>query len=157
MSQVEARLKDMGHEVPDVPKPAANYVPWTIAGNTVYVAGQIPVQGGEIQATGKVGDGGHSTEEAQRIAQICGLNVIGVLKAAAAEVGKTLDDLRVVRMSGFVNTAPGFTDVHLVTNGASDLIADAFGEKGIHARSAVGMAELPLDVPFELEAIAVFA
>ncbi len=153
---VEARLNDLGHQIPDVPKPAANYVPWTIAGDTVYVAGQIPVQNGEIQATGKVGDGGHSIEDAKRIAEICALNVVGVLKAAAAEVGKTLDDLRVVRMSGFVNTAPGFTDVHLVTNGASDLIGKAFGDKGIHARSAVGMAELPLDVPFELEAIAVF-
>ncbi len=156
MSQVEARLEALGHSVPDVPKPAANYVPWTISGNTVYVAGQIPVAGGKIQATGKVGDGGHDIDAAKGIAQICALNVVGVLKAAAAEVGKTLDDVRVVRMSGFVNTAPGFTDVHLVTNGASDLIGEAFGKNGVHARSAVGMAELPLDVPFELEAIAEF-
>ncbi len=156
MSQVEARLEALGHSVPDVPKPAANYVPWTISGNTVYVAGQIPVAGGKIQATGKVGDGGHDIDAAKGIAQICALNVVGVLKAAAAEVDKTLDDVRVVRMSGFVNTAPGFTDVHLVTNGASDLIGEAFGKNGVHARSAVGMAELPLDVPFELEAIAEF-
>lgn len=155
-TEVEARLEKMGHTVPAVPKPAANYVPWSTAGNTIYVAGQIPVVGGDVQATGKVGDGGHSLEEGQRIAQVCALNAIGVLKAAAAEAGKDLDDLRVVRLSGFVNTAPGFTDVHLVTNGASDLIGAAFGDKGVHARSAVGMAELPLDVPFELEVIAVF-
>lgn len=155
MSQVEARLQAMGHAVPDVPKPAANYVPWTISGNTIYVAGQVPFKDGKLLATGKIGSE-HSLEAGQQIAQVCALNVIGVLKAAAAEVGKTLDDVRVVRMSGFTNTAPGFTDVHLVTNGASDLIGEAFGEFGIHARSAVGMAELPLDVPFELEAIAEF-
>lgn len=153
-SHVESRLQEMGHVVPEVPKPAANYVPWTIAGDTVYVAGQVPMVKGKVAATGKLGSD-HTLEEGQRVAQICALNVIGVLKAAAAEVGKTLDDVRVVRMSGFVNCAPGFTDVHLVTNGASDLIGEAFGERGVHARSAVGMAELPLDVPFELEAIAV--
>lgn len=155
MTEVEKRLKKLGHDVPDVPKPAANYVPWSISGNTVYVAGQIPVVKGEVQATGKVGKD-HSLSQAQAIAQLCALNVVGVLKAAAAEAGKTLDDVRVVRLSGFVNTAPGFTDIHLVTNGASDLIGAAFGERGIHARSAVGMAELPLGVPFELEAIAEF-
>lgn len=154
-TQVEERLAQQGLEVPDVPKPAANYVPWTISGNTVYVAGQIPVLGGKVQATGKVGKD-HDVAAAQAIARMCALNVVGVLKAAAAEKGKTLDDVRVVRMSGFVNCAPGFTDIHIVTNGASDLIAAAFGKRGIHARSAVGMAELPLDVPFELEAIAEF-
>lgn len=157
MSEVEKRLADLGHTVPDVPKPAANYVPWTISGNTIYVAGQIPMAEGKVQATGKVGSGGeHDLEAAKDIAQLCALNVVGVLRAAASEAGKTLDDVRVVRLSGFVNTAPGFTDIHLVTNGASDLIAAAFGERGIHARSAVGMAELPLGVPFEVEAIAEF-
>lgn len=156
MSQVEARLEETGHALPEPPKPAANYVPWTRAGDTVYVAGQIPVVAGEVQATGKVGDGGaHSLEEAQAIAALCARNVIAVLKEAAEAAGKSLDDVQVVRLSGFVNCAPGFTDIHLVTNGASDLIALAFGDRGVHARSAVGMAELPLDVPFELEAIAV--
>lgn len=155
-SKVERRLAAAGHTVPAAPKAAANYVPWTRAGDTVYVAGQIPVADGKVQATGKVGSGGeHSLEEAQAIAALCARNVIGVLKAAATEAGRSLDDVRVVRLSGFVNCAPGFTDIHLVTNGASDLIALAFGERGRHARSAVGMAELPLNVPFELEAIAV--
>lgn len=158
MTAVEDRLAEAGHELPPAPKPAANYVPWTVADGTVYVAGQVPVVGGEVQATGKVGDGGdHSLEDAQAVARTCALNAIAVLKEAAASEGHTLDDLRVVRLSGFVNCAPGFTDIHLVTNGASDLIAQAFGERGVHARSAVGMAELPLGVPFELEVIAVFA
>lgn len=157
MTRVESRLAKAGHTLPPAPKPAANYVPWTVADDTVYVAGQIPVVGGEVQATGKVGDGGdHSLEEAQAIARTCALNAIAVLKDVATSEGRTLDDLRVVRLSGFVNGAPGFTDLHLVTNGASDLIAEAFGERGVHARSAVGVAELPLGVPFELEVIAVF-
>jgi enamine deaminase RidA (YjgF/YER057c/UK114 family) len=155
MSQVEQRLEALGLSIPAPPKPAANYVPWTLAGDTVYVAGQVPMVDGKVQVTGKVGSD-HDLEAAQAVARTCALNVLAVLKDAAGSVGRTLDDLRVVRMSGFVNTAPGFTDVHLVTNGASDLIAQVFGERGVHARSAVGMAELPLDVPFELEAIAVF-
>ena len=155
MSQVEARLEAAGHVIPAAPTPAANYVPWTRHGDLIYVAGQIPVVAGEVKATGKVGPGGHSIEEAQAIAATCALNIVAVLKAAAEEAGKGLDDVRVLRLSGFVNCAPGFTDIHLVTNGASDLIAAAFGERGVHARSAVGMAELPLDVPVEVEAIAV--
>lgn len=153
---MERRLAALGHTIPPAPKAAANYVPWTRAGSTIYVAGQIPVADGKVQATGKVGPGGaHTLEEAQAIARLCARNVIAVLRAAAEEAGKTLDAVRIVRLGGFVNCAPGFTDIHLVTNGASDLIAAAFGERGKHARSAVGMAELPLDVPFELEAIAV--
>ncbi len=155
MSNVEARLQALGHTVPAPPVPAANYVPWTRSGNTVYVAGQIPTVAGKVQATGKVGSD-HDIDAAKDIARLCALNVVAVLKVAAEASGKSLDDIRVVRMSAFVNTAPGFTDVHVVTNGASDLIAQAFGEHGIHARSAVGVAELPLDVPFEVEAIAEF-
>ncbi len=156
MSQVESRLAEAGHTLPAAPPPAAAYVPFTISGNTVYVSGQIPMVNGELVAEGLIGEGAHTLEEGQAIAQTCALNVVAVLKEAAASVGKTLDDVRVVRLSGFVNVAPGFTDIHLVTNGASELIALAFGEHGIHARSAVGMAELPLGVPFELEAIAEF-
>lgn len=157
MSEVESRVKAKGWVIPSAPKAAANYVPWARAGDTIYVAGQIPVINGELQATGKVGpDADHGLEEAQSVARICALNIIAVLKQAAEAHGKTLDDVRVVRLSGFVNCAPGFTDIHLVVNGASDTIGAAFGERGIHARSAVGMAELPLDVPVEVEAIAVF-
>ncbi len=154
-SKVETRLADAGHSVPAAPPPAASYVPFTVSGDTIYVSGQIPMVDGQLVATGKVGDGAeHDLEAAQGVAEVCALNVVAVLKEAAASIGKTLDDLQVVRLSGFVNVAPGFTDIHLVTNGASELIALAFGELGVHARSAVGMAELPLGVPFELEAIA---
>lgn len=155
MSDVEARLQALGHQVPEVAKPAAKYVPWAHSGNTIYVAGQIPMVDGKVGWTGKIGSD-HDMETGIAISQRCGLNIIGVLKAAAAEKGKTLDDVRVVRMSAFVNTAPGFTDVHLIANGASEIIGAAFGDNGIHARSAVGMAELPLDVPVEVEAIAEF-
>lgn len=155
MTDVETRLADAGHSVPQAPPPAAAYVPYTVSGDTIYVSGQIPMVNGELIATGKVGEGAdYDLEGAQAVAETCALNVVAVLKEAAASVGKTLDDLQVVRLSGFVNVAPGFTDIHLVTNGASELIALAFGERGVHARSAVGMAELPLGVPFELEAIA---
>jgi enamine deaminase RidA (YjgF/YER057c/UK114 family) len=156
-TQVESRLADAGHVLPSAPPPAAAYVPYTISDGTVYVSGQIPMVNGELVANGKVGEGAdYDLAAAQGVAQICALNVIAVLKEAAFSVGKTLDDVRVVRLSGFVNVAPDFTDIHLVTNGASELIALAFGSDGVHARSAVGMAELPLGVPFELEAIASF-
>ncbi len=152
---VEANLEARGLQVPSPPKPAATYVPWAIHQGTIYVAGQIPMVDGKVAYTGKVGTD-HSLEEAQKVAETCALNIIAVLKAAAESVGKTLDDVRVFRLSAFVNCAPGFTDIHLVANGASELIGAAFGDDGIHARSAVGMAELPLDVPVEVEAIAAF-
>jgi enamine deaminase RidA (YjgF/YER057c/UK114 family) len=155
MTKVEARLTALGHTLPTPPVPAAAYHPSAVSGNTIYVSGQIPVVNGNIIAHGKVGSD-HDVEAAQKIAEACALNVITVLKVAAEKVGKTLDDVRVVRLSGFVAVAPGFTDIHVVTNGASHLIHAAFEENGVHARSAVGMAELPLGVPFELEAIAEF-
>lgn len=159
-SVVETRLAEAGMHLPSPPPPAAAYVPYSISGSTIYVSGQIPMVEGQLSATGKVGDASvgaaHDLASAQAVAQTCALNVIAVLKEAAASAGKTLDDVRVVRLSGFVNVAPGFTDIHLVTNGASLLIHQAFGDRGVHARSAVGMAELPLGVPFELEAIARF-
>lgn len=154
-SNVESRLQRLGHEVPSPPKPAANYVPWTRSGSTVYIAGQIPVLGGELQGVGHVG-GDVDVPEAQRLAGICALNGIANLKAAAADSGRSLDDLRIVRASVFVAVAKGFTDVHLVANGASDLLGEVFGDNGRHARSAVGVAELPLGVPVEVELIAEF-
>jgi len=154
-SNVEARVQELGHTVPSPPKPAANYVPWTRSGNTVYIAGQIPTLGGELQGQGHVG-AEVDVAEAQRLAGICALNGIANLKAAAEASGKTLDDLRVVRASVFVAVAPGFTDIHVVANGASDLFGKVFGKNGVHARSAVGVAELPLGVPVEVELIAEF-
>ncbi len=154
-SQVEARLREAGFEVPAPPKPAANYVPWTRSGQTVYVAGQVPFVDGKLAGTGHVG-ADVSLEQAQELAGVCARNAMAVLKEAAEANGTTLDRVRVVRASVFVAAAAGFTDIHVVANGASDLLAAAFGEQGIHARSAVGVAELPLGVPVEVEVIGEF-
>ncbi|MCA1818990.1 MAG: RidA family protein [Thermoplasmatota archaeon] len=150
MSEVEKRLAAAGHQVPPPPKPAAAYVPWTRSGKTVYVAGQIPVLDGKPVRTGKVGrDVG--LQDALAVARVCALNAVAALKDAS---GGQLDKVRILKTVNFCNCAPGFTDIHLVANGASELFVLAFGEKGKHARSSVGMAELPLDVPFEVEVIA---
>jgi enamine deaminase RidA (YjgF/YER057c/UK114 family) len=150
MSDVEARLKAAGHAIPAPPKPAAAYVPWTLAGRTVYVAGQIPTVDGKAVRTGKVGRD-LNLVDAQGVARVCALNAIAVLKEAS---GGRLDRVRLVKTVNFVACAPGFTDIHLVANGASELFAVAFGDKGKHARSSVGVAELPLNVPFEVEVVA---
>lgn len=152
MSQVEARLKAAGQTIPASPKPAAAYVHFTRHGNLVFTAGQIPSKEGKVVATGLVGKD-HTIEQAQKIAQVAALNVIAALKAAAQEAGKTLDNVRILKTTNFVAAAPGFTDMHIVANGASELFMLAFGS--MHARSAVGAPGLPLNVPFEVEAIAV--
>lgn len=150
MSDVEARLAAAGHKLPPAPKPAAAYVPWTRSGKTIYVAGQIPVLDGKPVRTGKVGRE-LDLQDAQAMARVCALNVVAALKEAS---GGQLDKVRILKTVNFCNCAPGFTDIHLVANGASELLVLAFGDKGKHARSSVGMAELPLNVPFEVEAIA---
>jgi len=150
MSDVESRLAAAGHKLPPPPKPAAAYVPWTRSGKTIYIAGQIPVVDGKPVRTGKVGRD-VNMQDAQAIARVCALNVVAALKEAS---GGKLDKVRILKTVNFCNCAPGFTDIHLVANGASELLVLAFGEKGRHARSSVGMAELPLNVPFEVEVIA---
>ncbi len=155
LSQVEVRLREAGFEVPAPPKPAANYVPWTRSGQTVYVAGQVPFVDGKLAGTGHVG-AEVSLAQAQELAGVCARNAMAVLKEAAEANGTTLDRVRIVRASVFVAAAAGFTDIHVVANGASDLLAGAFGEQGIHSRSAVGVAELPLGVPVEVEVIGEF-
>lgn len=151
MSDVERRLAAAGHAIPASPKPAAAYVHFARHGNLVFTAGQIPSREGKVVATGLVGRE-HTVEQAKKIAEVAALNVIAALKAAAADAGKTLDDVRLLKTTNFVASAPGFTDQHLVANGASELFMLAFGS--MHARSAVGAPGLPLDVPFEVEAIA---
>ncbi len=150
MSQVEARLTAAGHAVPPASKPAAAYIPWTKTGNLIFIAGQIPMRDGKPARTGHVGKD-LTLAEGQEMARICALNAIAVLKEAA---GGDLDRLRLLKTVNFVAVAPGFTDIHLVANGASELFALAFGDKGKHARSAVGVPALPLNVPFEVEVIA---
>ena len=149
-TEVEKRLAAAGHQIPPAPKPQAAYIPWTRTGNTLYVAGQIPTRDGKPVRTGKVG-AEVSLADAQAVARVCALNAIAVLKDA---VGGKLDKVRILKTVNFVAVAPGFTDVHVVANGASELFALAFGDKGRHARSSVGVAELPFGVPFEVELIA---
>ena len=146
----QARLQELGLELPDVPEPAGAYVPATRAGNLIFTAGQPPLEAGELLTTGKVGDA-VSEEEAYRAARLCALNA---LAAAATEAGGLDRIHRVVKVTGFVASAPGFNAQPQVLNGASDLIGQVFGEAGLHARSAVGVAELPLDAPVEVEIVA---
>ena len=143
-----ARLGQLGVELPQVVAPLASYVPAVRTGNLVYTSGQLPMQGGKLAAAGKVG-GGVSPEEGKALARICALN-------ALAAVGSVVDIdavTRVVKVVGFVASAPGFNGQPAVINGASDLFAEVFGDNGAHARSAVGVAELPLDAPVEVELI----
>lgn len=147
----EARLKELGLQLPDAPKPLASYVPFVRTGDLVYVSGQVPIRGGQVTHVGKVG-AEVDVEAAQEAAAVCAKNALAVLRQAA---GGSLDNVvRIVKITGFVAAAKGFTDIPLVVNGASDLLFEVFGEAGRHARAAVGAAELPLGVPVEIELIA---
>jgi len=145
-----SRLRDLGLELPPVPAPAGSYVPATLAGRLVFTAGQLPLRDGELHRTGKVGDA-VTPEEAKESAKLCALNAL----AAAAQKAGGLDNLRdVVKVTGFVASAPGFNGQPGVLNGASELLGEVFGDAGLHARSAVGVSELPLDSPVEVELVA---
>lgn len=146
------RLRELGYELPGVATPVASYVPAIKVGNQVWTSGQLPVKDGELVATGRVG-AEVSTETAQELARICVLNA---LAAVDAQVG--LDNItRVVKIVGFVSSDPAFTAQPAVINGASDFIGELFGQAGAHARSAVGVAVLPLGAPVELELVVEFA
>ncbi len=145
----EQRLADLGQSVPDVVAPVAAYVPTVRTGPYVYVSGQIPRRDGELMHTGKVG-AEVTVDEAVACARQCALNAIAAIKA---EVGELSAVKRVVKVLGFVASAPDFTDQPQVINGASELLGAVFGDAGQHARSAVGVAALPLDVPVEVEMI----
>lgn len=143
------RLVELGIELPDVAAAAGSYLPTARTGNLVYTAGQLPFVQGRLPATGRVG-AEVSPEDAKGYARQAGLNVLAALDA---EVG--IDNVvRIVKVVGFVASAEGFTGQPGVVNGASDLFAEVFGEAGRHARSAVGVAALPLGSPVEVEAIA---
>ncbi len=145
----EDRLAALGLTLPEVVPPLAAYVPATRTGNLVYTAGQLPVADGKVLATGKVG-AEVSADEAKWLARTSALNA---LAAAASAAGGLNGIRRVVKMTGFVASAPDFTGQPQVVNGASELMLEVFGEAGKHARSAVGVAALPLDVPVEIELI----
>ena len=150
MSTPSERLAALGLTLPPVAPPQAAYVPAVRTGNHVYVSGQLPFVDGKLETTGKVGDT-VSAEEAAALARLCALNGL----AAAASVAGGLDAIRrIVKVTGFVASAPGFNGQPLVVNGASELLIEVFGEEGRHARSAVGVVELPLGAPVEVELIA---
>jgi enamine deaminase RidA (YjgF/YER057c/UK114 family) len=149
MSTPEERLAELGLTVPEVPKPVAVYVPAVRSGNQVFTSGQLPMRSGELMATGKVG-AEVTEEEAYACAQQCALNAIAAINA---EVGDLSMVRRVVKVVVFVASAPDFTAQPKVANGASELFGTVFAEAGVHARSAVGVAVLPLNAPVEVEVI----
>jgi enamine deaminase RidA (YjgF/YER057c/UK114 family) len=143
-----ARLRELGVELPEVAKPLAAYVPAVRTGNLVFTAGQLPLKDGRLVGSGKVG-AGVSAEEAKELARVCAFNA---LAAVHALVG--IDSvIRVVKVVGFVASAADFTGQPGVINGASEVFGEVFGDAGAHARSAVGVAELPLDAPVEVEIV----
>ncbi len=146
----ENKLKELGYELPQVVKPLANYTPGLIADEYIYVSGQLPIVEGKLAYTGKLGDD-CPLEDGVKAAEICAVNCLSVLKSLAGDLDKIE---RIVKITGFVNSMPDFTAQPQIINGASDLIGEVFGEKGIHARSALGAAALPLNACCEVEMIA---
>ncbi len=146
----EQRLAEMGLSLPPAPPPVASYVPYLQVGDLVFISGQLPMREGMLSCTGKVG-GNLSLEQGAECARTAVLNALAQLAAAAGRLDRVR---RIVRLGVFVNSGPGFTDQAKVANGASDLLAAVFGEAGKHVRAAVGVNELPLDAPVEVEMIA---
>jgi len=149
MSSPEQRLAELGLEVPDVVKPVAAYVPAVSSGNHVFTSGQLPMREGRLISAGKVG-GEVTAEEAVECARQCALNA---LAAVRAEIGDLSRITKIVKVVAFVASAPDFTGQPGVANGASELFGEVFGDLGRHARSAVGVAVLPLDAPVEAELV----
>ncbi|WP_427004949.1 RidA family protein [Pseudarthrobacter sp. H2] len=147
---LRVRLAELGLELPEVPGAVAAYVPAVRAGSTVYTSGQLPLREGVMAAVGKVGSE-VSVETAAGLARTCVLNAL----AAAGALGD-LDEARILKVTGFVASAAGFNGQPTVVNGASELLLELFGTRGEHARSAVGVAELPMDAPVEVEIIVEF-
>lgn len=145
----EKKLQELGIIVPEPPKPVAAYVPGVKVDKYIYTAGQIPFVNGELKYKGKVGKD-VSVEDAYEAAKICALNCLGIVKSLAGN----LDNVeKIVKVVGYVNSAEGFNQQPKVINGASELLGQIFGEAGAHARSAVGVSELPMDATCEVELI----
>ncbi|MGA2815232.1 MAG: RidA family protein [Xanthobacteraceae bacterium] len=146
---VEKKLSELGVVLAEPTAPVANYVPFVRTGNLLMVSGQICLDAGKLVAKGQLG-AGVSIEDGQKAARACAVNVLAQVKAALGDLDKVA---RVVRLGGFVNAATGFVDGPKVMNGASDLMVAAFGEKGKHARTTVGVSALPQDAAMEVEAL----
>ncbi len=154
-SRIDDRLAELGIELPEIVPPVASYMPAVIDGSLVYTSGQIPMVSGALPATGKVGDG-HGlvpAADAKEYARICALNALAAVKGVLGSLDRVT---RVVKVVGFVASDPSFTGQSGVINGASDVLGQIFGDAGVHARSAVGVAVLPLDSPVEVEVTLAF-
>jgi enamine deaminase RidA (YjgF/YER057c/UK114 family) len=154
-SKIETRLIELGHALPAVAKPVAAYTPAVVTGNLVFTSGQLPFVDGALPATGKVGEGAGmvSPADAKKLAQLCALNALAAVKLAIGDLDRVV---RIVKVVGFVSGGADFTGQPGVINGASEFLGEVFGEAGVHARSAVGVASLPLDSAVEVELIAEF-
>ncbi|MCJ7553819.1 MAG: RidA family protein [Ignavibacteriaceae bacterium] len=146
---IEEKIKELGFEVPEVAKPLAAYIPAKRVGNLVMTSGQVPLVKGELKYAGKIGVE-LSEEEGQKAAEICALNCLAAIKGVIGNLDKIEE---IVKLTVFVNNKDGFTAQPKVANGASELIGKIFGEKGLHARSAVGVSGLPINAPVEIEMI----
>ena len=147
---IEQKIAELGIEIPDAPAPLAAYIPALLSGNMVFTAGQLPMVNGQLLYEGKVGFD-VSLEEAVQAAEACAINCLSVIKAVAGNLDKIR---RIVKVTVFVNSADGFIKQPQVANGASELLVKIFGENGKHVRSAVGVNELPINAPVEIEMIA---
>ena len=146
---IEEKIKELGFTLPEPPQPLAAYVPALKAGEFVFTAGQIPVSEGQLKYTGKLGKDLRE-EQGRKAAEICALNCLSAVKGVIGELDRIE---RVIKLTVFVNSADGFTDQPAVANGASELLEKIFGPNGSHARSAVGVNELPKDVSVEIEMV----
>ncbi len=146
---IEERIIELGYTLPEAPKPLAAYIPALAVGNLIYTAGQIPIESGVLKYSGKLGRE-ITEEEGKRAAETCALNCLSVIKSVIDDLDKIE---RIIKLTVFVSSADGFINQPQVANGASELIGKIFGEKGKHVRSAVGVNELPLNAPVEIEMI----
>ncbi|CAG7617699.1 RidA family protein [Paenibacillus allorhizosphaerae] len=147
--QAEAKLKELNIKLESLPKPSGNYVPFTMVDPILYLSGVTPKVGGVLQYKGKIGQE-LTPEQGYQAARQCIINQLGTLRAALGDLDRVVS---IIKMEGFINATPEFTDLPAVLNGASDLLVDVFGEKGVHARSAIGVASLPGGAAVEVELI----
>ena len=146
MNGIDLKLKELGIALPKPAAPVANYVPWTVSGNLVFIAGQLPLHDGKLDAPGPA----DSDSAGAAAARLCGINILAQLREACG--GDLMRVKRIVKLVGFVHAGAG-VNIPAVVNGASNLMVEVFGEAGKHARSSVGVAALPLNAPVEVEAI----
>ncbi len=146
---IEEKLRSLNIDLPIPPKPAGSYIPVVVTGNLAFVSGQIPMQDGKVVFTGKVPTE-KSIEDAQKAAKMCAINILAQLKANLGSLDKVV---KIVRISGFVNSAPDFAEQPKIINAVSDLFFDIFGESGRHSRIAVGVSSLPLNSTVEIDAV----